>query len=163
MLKRNWNERNNRLFCHIFVIGEISIGGEARFNKPTLQLRKTKKSICKFSARFLAFFNKISKVQKIVLSLSRGQGTFRGPKASRPRPRTWGFEAKAKDFKMCPWGLHFWLHHCKDAKQQNIRCIASSLKFLWYGSIYWMEYGRKFQYGLEYMKGRFLVWNGNGI
>ena len=32
------------------------------------------------------------------------------------------------------------LQHCKGVKQQNIRCIASSLKFLWYG----MEYGRKF-------------------
>ena len=76
------------------------------------------KGICKFSARFLAVSNKISMVQKIVLSLSREQGNFRGPKASRPRPRTWGFEAKTKDFKMCPRGrlrgqgrprgLHLW-------------------------------------------------------
>ena len=54
-----------------------------------------------------------------MLSSSREQGNFRGPKASRPRPRTWGFEAKAKDFKMCPRarllsqgrprGLHLWL------------------------------------------------------
>ena len=29
------------------------------------------------------------------------------------------------------------------AKQQNIRCIASSLKFIWYGSMEW-EYGRQF-------------------
>ena len=29
------------------------------------------------------------------------------------------------------------LQHCKDAKQQNIRCIASSLKFFWYGSVEW--------------------------
>ena len=35
---------------------------------------------------------------------SRGQGNFRGPKASRPRPGTGGFEAKAKDLKMCPRG-----------------------------------------------------------
>ena len=34
--------------------------------------------------------------------------------------RTWGFEAKdltfeakAKDFKMCPWGLHFWRQKIK--------------------------------------------------
>ena len=40
---------------------------------------------CKFSARFLVFSNKISTVQKIVLFSSRGQGNFRGPKASRPR------------------------------------------------------------------------------
>ena len=64
------------------------------------------------------FYNKISTVKKIVLSSSRGQGNFRGPKASRPRPRTGGFEAKAKDLKMCPRGrprgqgrprgLHLW-------------------------------------------------------
>ena len=29
------------------------------------------------------------------------------------------------------------LQLCKGVKQQNIRCIASSLKFLWYGSIEW--------------------------
>ena len=34
------------------------------------------------------FSNKISTVQKIVLSSSRGQGNFRGLEASRPRPRT---------------------------------------------------------------------------
>ena len=27
------------------------------------------------------------------------------------------------------------LQHCKGAKQQNLRYIASSLKFLWYGSM----------------------------
>ena len=27
------------------------------------------------------------------------------------------------------------LQHCIDAKQQNIRCIASSLKFVWYGNM----------------------------
>ena len=50
-----------------------------------LHLRKTKKGLCKFSARFLAFFNKISTVQKIALSSSRGQGNFRGLEALRPR------------------------------------------------------------------------------
>ena len=51
-------------------------------------LRKTKKGLRKFSARFLALSNKISTVQKIVLSSSREQGNFRGLEASRPRPRT---------------------------------------------------------------------------
>ena len=49
---------------------------------------ENKKGVRKFSARFLVFSNEISTVQKIVLSSSRGQGNFRGPKASRPRPRT---------------------------------------------------------------------------
>ena len=77
-------------------------------------IEKNKNGVRKFSARFLVFYNKISTVKKIVLSSSRGQGNFRGPKASRPwpRPRTGGFEAnaKAKDLKMCtrgrPRGLH---------------------------------------------------------
>ena len=106
-LKRNWNWRNNRLFCHIFVIDEISIGGEARLAKPTLQLRKIKKVFTNFLRGFWRFQQNFNG-SKIVLSSSRGQGNFRGPKASRPRPRprTWGFEAKAKakDFKMCPRG-----------------------------------------------------------
>ena len=29
------------------------------------------------------------------------------------------------------------LQHCKGAKQKNIRCVASSLKFLSYGSMEW--------------------------
>ena len=51
-------------------------------------LEENKKGLHKFSARFLAFFNKISTVQKIVLSSNRGRGNFRGLEASRPRPRT---------------------------------------------------------------------------
>ena len=47
------------------------------------------KNARKFSARFLAFSNEISTVQKIVLSSSWGLGNFRGFEASRPRPRTW--------------------------------------------------------------------------
>ena len=126
-LKRNWNWRNNRLFCHIFVIDEISIGGgEARLAKPTLQLRKIKKVFTNFLRGFWRFQQNFN-CSKIVLSSSRGQGNFRGPKASRPRPRprTWGFEAKAKakDFKMCPRGrprgqgrprgLHLWYLYTK--------------------------------------------------
>ena len=48
-------------------------------------LEKDNKGLRKFSARFLALSNKISPVQKIVLSSSRGQGNFRGLEASRPR------------------------------------------------------------------------------
>ena len=51
-------------------------------------LEENKKGLRKFSARFLALSNKISTVQKIVLSSSRGQGNIRGLEASRPRPRT---------------------------------------------------------------------------
>ena len=166
MLKRNW--RNNKLFRHSFFIGEITIGGAlcpTTFAYAYALSEESKNCIRKFSARFLAFSNEISTVQKIVQSSSRGRGNFRGLEASRPRPRTRGFEAK--DFKMCPRrprsqgrprGLHLWrlciklcairisdtgcgilvmlthltsgcLQHCQNAKQQNMRCIASSLPF----------------------------------
>ena len=59
------------------------------------QLRKTRKGLSKVSATFLVFSNKISMVQKIVLSLSPKTGQY---------SRTRGFEAK--DIKMCPRGLH---------------------------------------------------------
>ena len=52
------------------------------------------KGVRKFSARFLAFSNEISSVQKIVLSSSRGQGNFRGLEASRPRTSKCVLEAK---------------------------------------------------------------------
>ena len=52
-------------------------------------IAENKIGLRKFSVRrFLAFSNKISTVQKIVLSSSRGQGNFQGVEASRPRPRT---------------------------------------------------------------------------
>ena len=50
---------------------------------------------------FSSDLHKILTIQKIVLSSSRGQANFRGLVASRPRMT---FEAKAKDFKMCPRG-----------------------------------------------------------
>ena len=48
-------------------------------------IEKNKKGVRKFSARFLAFSNKISMIQKIVLSSSGGHGNFQGLEASRPR------------------------------------------------------------------------------
>ena len=59
--------------------------GLQKFFSGVLHLRKTKKGLRKFSVRFLAFSNDISTVQNIVLSLSQGQGNFRGLEASRPR------------------------------------------------------------------------------
>ena len=107
MLKETEIEATIGFLVTFLVIGEIWIGGEAL--PPPLAYayapsEENKKGVRKFFARFLAFSNEISTVQKIVLSSSRGQGNFRGLEGSRPRPRTWGFEAKAKDFKMCPRG-----------------------------------------------------------
>ena len=85
----------------IFVIGEISIGEgpgtpALPLATPMLQLRRTKK-VSQFSTRLLVFSNKISTVQKIVLSSSRGQGNFRGLEDRRPRPRTSKCVLEAKD------------------------------------------------------------------
>ena len=42
------------------------------------------------------------------------------------------------------------LQRCKGAKQQNIRCIASSLKFLWCGSMEWnMEENFSMEWNME--------------
>ena len=109
MLERNWSWRNNWLFCHIFVIGEISIGGGpcppllAYTYAPT---EENEKGVRKFSARFLAFLKRNFNCSKTSAVLEPRTGQF---------SRTWGFEAKAKDFKMCPRGqgrprgLHLWL------------------------------------------------------
>ena len=59
--------------------------------------RKTKKGLRKFSARFLAFSNKILTVQKLVLSSSRGPGNFRGLEVSRPR--TWPSKPRPRTLK----------------------------------------------------------------
>ena len=88
MLERNW--RNNRLFCHIFVISEITIRGGLP-PSPCLRLcsnwgkqKRCSQIFCEVSGVFQRNFN----CSKIVLSSSRGQGNFRGLEASRPRPRT---------------------------------------------------------------------------
>ena len=60
-------------------------------------LEEDKKGLRKFSARFLAFSNKTSTVQNIVLSSSRIRGNFRGLEASRPRTRTSKCVLEAKD------------------------------------------------------------------
>ena len=49
--------------------------------------------------------HKILTIQKILLSSSRGQANFRGLEA---KAKDLTFEAKAKNFKMCPRGLHLW-------------------------------------------------------
>ena len=73
-------------------------------------IEENKKGLRKFSARFLAFSNEISTVQKIVLSSSRGQGYFRGLEASRPRPRTSKCVLEDSTSASCATGLcRLWL------------------------------------------------------
>ena len=63
------------------------------------------------------FFQAISTKKRFPKNFSSAPQNFNIPKNSavlEPRtgqfPRTWGLEAKAKakDFKMCPRGLHLW-------------------------------------------------------
>ena len=59
----------------------------------------------------------------------------------------------------------------KGAKQQNIRCIASSLKFLWYGSMEWnmeesfsMEWNMEENFNMEWkIFSMELKWNGRKL
>ena len=60
------------------------------------------------------------------------------------------------------------LQHSKGAKQQNIRCIASSLKFLWHGSMEWnmeenlsKEWNMEENFSMEW-KIFGMKWKGNG-
>ena len=80
-----------------FQLGGGGFPGPHSFGYAYAPIEENKKGVLKFSARFLAFSNKISTVQKIVLSSSRGQGNFRGLEASRPRPRTSKCVLEAKD------------------------------------------------------------------
>ena len=66
----------------------------SNFFSGDLQKRITNKVFAKFSAWFLAFFNKILTLQKVVLSSSRGQSNFWGLEASRPRTSKCILEAK---------------------------------------------------------------------
>ena len=75
----------------------ISKKGLQKIFSGDFHLKKTKKGLRKFTARFLALSNKILTVQKTVLSSSRGQGNFRGLEASRPKPRTSKSVLEAKD------------------------------------------------------------------
>ena len=88
--------------------------------------KKKKRSSQKFFKRsprknaFQKIFQPLHKIltfQKIVLSSSRGQANFRGLEA-KAKAKDLTFEAKAKDFKICPRGrprgqgrprrLHLW-------------------------------------------------------
>ena len=62
---------------------------------------KNKKDLRKFSAKFLAFFNKILTIQKIVLSSSRGYGNFR---ELRLEVEAKDLIVEVKNFKICPRG-----------------------------------------------------------
>ena len=57
-------------------------------------IEENRKGVRRFFARFLTFSNKISTVQKTVLSSSRGQSSFRGLEALRPRTSKCVLEAK---------------------------------------------------------------------
>ena len=120
MLKRNWNGRNNRLFLHILVIGEISIGRGAGSLVPLPPPPPPPPCL-----RLCSNWGKQKNCSQI---FREGSGVFQqnfnGSKNSavlKPRTgqfsRTWGFEAK--NFKMCSRGLYLWLRIRLALQQEN--------------------------------------------
>ena len=67
------------------------------FFSGNLYLRKPKKRSLQIFRKVSGVFQRNFNGSKIVLSSSRGQGNFRGLKASRPRPRTSKCVLEAKD------------------------------------------------------------------
>ena len=133
MQERNWNWKNNRLFCHIFCHWWSFIwgGGSPGPSPPPSWLRyapikENKKGIRKFSARFLVVSKKILTVQKIVLSSSRGQGNFRGLEASRPRTRPSRLRPRAS--KRASKGLHLWYPAYACYASHKLQLLASVCK-----------------------------------
>ena len=145
MLKRNWNWRHYRLFCHIFVIGEISIGEVVDPLSPSPWLRLCSKRgkqkrcsqiFCEVAGVFQRNFN-CSK-NSAVLEPRTGQFS-----------RTWGFEAKAKakdltfeakakakDFKMCPRG-----RPRGQGRPRGLHLCSLHLKINFQGTCYSISYG----------------------
>ena len=123
-LKRNWSWRNNRLFCHIFVIGKILIEGDLgplsppppAFATPMLQVRKTKKVFANFLRGFRRFPTKRNfNCSKNSAVLEPRTGQFSRIWRFEAKAKDLTFEANAKDFKMCPrgQGRPRGLHLCK--------------------------------------------------
>ena len=86
MLKRNWNWRNNKLFRHIIVIGEISIGRGPCPPSPCLCSKWGKQKRCS------QIFREFSGVFQRNFNCSKNSGVLE-PRTGQ-FSRTWGFEAK---------------------------------------------------------------------
>ena len=84
------------------VLSKKKRSSQKFFKQSPKKKKKFSQKFCKRSPQKKVFqkifqaLHKILTIQKIVLSSSQGQANFRG------------LEAKAKDFKMCPRGLHLW-------------------------------------------------------
>ena len=107
------------------------MGGRAGFLDPLLGYayapsEENKKDVRKFSARFLAFSNEISTIQKIVLFSSRGQGNFRGLEASRHR--TWPSKPRPRTSKCVLEAKNVFKNSTSDKCDAIIRLIYSSLR-----------------------------------
>ena len=75
---------------------KFQLGGKARLGKSMLQLRKTKKVFANFREVSSAFQQNFNGSKNSAV-LEPRTGNFRGPKASRPRPRTSKCVLEAKD------------------------------------------------------------------
>ena len=108
MLKKTETEETIGFFDTFLSLVKFQLGGPA---PPPLAYayalsEENKKSVRKFSARFLAFSNEISTVQKkccpraedrAIFEDLRLRGEGQGLEASRPRPRTSKCVLEAKD------------------------------------------------------------------
>ena len=113
--KRNWNWRSKMLVRHIFVIGEISVG--VMPPPPCLRLcSKWEKQ-----KRCSQIFREVFGVFQRNFNCSKNSAVLE-PR-TRQFSRTWGFEAKAKDFKMCPRG---------QGRPRELHLCDQRLKITWY-------------------------------
>ena len=78
----------------------FTISGDLQKKRPSQKFFKRSPRKNVFQKIFQPL-HKILTIQKILLSSSRGQANFRGLEA---KAKVLTFEAKAKDFKMCPRG-----------------------------------------------------------
>ena len=98
MLKRNWNWKNNRLFCHVFVIGEISIGGRASCPPPAwLCLCSNKRK----HKRYLQIFREVSGVFQQNFTCSKNSAILE--QRTGQFSRAWG-QGRPQGLHLCPWG-----------------------------------------------------------
>ena len=88
MLRRNWNWKKQQAFLsHFLSLVRFQFGGRPAWLSLCSNCGKQKKVFANFPRGFWRFPTKFQWFKKIVLSSSRGQGNFRGPKASRPRAK----------------------------------------------------------------------------
>ena len=89
-------QKQKKVFQNFFF-RQFQKKGLQKFFSGDLYLRKLKRKSLQIFQKVSGVFQRNFNGSKRVLSLSQGQGNFRGLDASRPRPRTLKFVLEAKD------------------------------------------------------------------